>query len=70
MHHPVFVSSNTRTNKAFSSSYYLIPTLAGIIIPAKVGIKSCRCARECFICTCIWLHVFELTNTGWCIIVT
>ena len=25
-------------------------------IPAKVGIKSCRCVRECFTCTCIWLH--------------
>ena len=24
-------------------------------IPPKVGIKSCRCATECFICTCIWL---------------
>ena len=39
----------------------LIPTLAGVVaymfIPAKVGIKSCRCARECFICTCVWLHV-------------
>ena len=31
----------------------LIPTLAGwclliIIMPAKVGIKSCRCTGECF----------------------
>ena len=26
-----------------------------------VGIKLYRCARECFICTCIWLHVFDLT---------
>ena len=25
-------------------------------ISAKVRIKSCRCAKECFICTCIWLH--------------
>ena len=30
-------------------------------IPTKVGIKSCRHATECFTCTCIWLHVFELT---------
>ena len=55
----------------------LIPTLAGAVayifyIPAKVGIKSCRCARECFIC----IHVFgcmcmlELTVTGWWIIVS
>ena len=39
----------------------LIPTLAGVIAymftPAKVRIKSCRHARECFICTCVWLHV-------------
>ena len=40
----------------------LIPTLTGVVaymfyIPAKVGIKSCRCARECFICTSVWLHV-------------
>ena len=39
----------------------LIPTLAGVVaymfIPAKVGIKSRRCTRECFICTCVWLHV-------------
>ena len=53
----------------------LIPTLAGVVaymfIPAKVGIKSCRCARECFIYTCVWLHVhaLELTITGWWIIV-
>ena len=56
----------------------LISTLAGVLYiiyilyqPIKVGIKSCKCNRECFICTCIWLHVFEstvkLTNTGWCI---
>ena len=52
----------------------LIPTLAGVVaymfISAKVGIKSCRCARECFICTCVWLYVHaELTITGWWIIV-
>ena len=38
----------------------LIPILASAFcilyfIPAKVGIKSCRFARECFICACIWL---------------
>ena len=34
----------------------LVPTLASktyVTTPAKVGIKSCRCARECFICTCV-----------------
>ena len=51
----------------------LIPILASVIviylISAKVGIKFCRCAREYFICTYIWLHVLlELTVTGWCII--
>ena len=34
-------------------------------IPAKIGIKS---SKECFICTCIWLHMFELTAKGCCII--
>ena len=49
----------------------LIPTLAGIKHigdnTSQVGIKSCRCAGEYFICTCVWLHVymFELTVTGW-----
>ena len=52
----------------------LIHTLAGVVaymfIPAKVGIKSCRCARECFICTCVGcMCMFELTITGWWIIV-
>ena len=46
----------------------LIPTLAGLFIYYKVGIKSCRYARECFICTCIWLqgYMFVLTvaNAG------
>ena len=40
-----------------------------MITPVKVEIKPCRCARDCFICTCIRLYVFELTVTGWCIIV-
>ena len=54
---------NTCTNEAFSIAHLqdLIPTLAGVVaymfMPAKVGIKSCRCARESFICTCVWLHV-------------
>ena len=43
----------------------LIPTLAGIIHlllyilhqpNCKVGIKSCRRAREWFICTCIYYY--------------
>ena len=37
-------------------AYYFIPANV-----ATVGIKSCRYARECHICTCIWLRVFELT---------
>ena len=51
---------NTCTNKVFSKHSLvhlqdLIPTFAGVVaytvyfIPAKVGIKSCRCKRECFI---------------------
>ena len=49
-------------------------TLAGIkhiakTTPAKEEIKYCKCTqRDCFICTFIWLHVFELTVTGWWII--
>ena len=44
------------TNETHSLAHLqdLIPTLAGIyvvyiciVMPAKVGIKSCRCAREC-----------------------
>ena len=45
----------------------LIPTLAGdvayMFIPAEVRIKFCTCARECFICTCVWLHVYVLANS-------
>ena len=29
-------------------------------IAAKVAIKSYRRARDCFIYTCIWLHMLEL----------
>ena len=36
-----------------------------VITSAKVGINSCRCAREYFICTC---DMVELNVTGWCII--
>ena len=51
---------NTCTNEAFSSTYLqdLIPTLAGAVAsmfyPAKVGVKSCRCAREYFIYACTY----------------
>ena len=44
----------------------LISTLAGTRYtykqntPAKVGIKSGRCASECFICACIWLWVITV----------
>ena len=38
-------------------------------MPKQGLIKSCRCARECFICTCI-CYRFELIVTGWCIIAT
>ena len=69
IHQPITVSSNmhmqpnTCTNEAFSStstrfnSYTLAGVVAYMFLPAKVGIKSCRCARECFIYTCVWLHV-------------
>ena len=36
--------------------------------PAKVGIKSCRCALFVHIIGCMCM--FELTVTGWWIIVT
>ena len=49
----------------------LIPTLAGVIAythilyQPKYGLNLvCRCARECFIYTFLWLHVFELTLMG------
>ena len=51
------------TNKAFSSTSTRFNPYFGwykIILymqntPAKVGIKSCRCAREYFTCAYIWL---------------
>ena len=61
---------NACTNKALSSRstgfnpYFGRCTLHIYFIPAKVGIKSCRCATEC---TCIWLWVITVANTGWCI---
>ena len=44
-------------------------------IPAKVGIKSCRCEKECFDCTCIYnwlhvLHVFEPTLNDIILLIT
>ena len=45
----------------------LIPNLTGLkYTQAKIGIKSCRCARECFMYTCIWLYALQLTvgNAG------
>ena len=49
------------------------PILAAIIayiyfIRTKVGIKSCRCARECFIVH-VFGYMFELLVTAWYIIV-
>ena len=32
---------------------------------AKVGIKSCRCARKRFVSACIWLWVITVANTGY-----
>ena len=36
----------------------LMPILGDVFtyyfVPAKVGSKSCRHTRECFICACIW----------------
>ena len=66
IHQPVTCSSsmhmqpNTCTNEAFSSTHVRFNPYFGwykATTPAKVGIKSCGCARECFICTCVWLHV-------------
>ena len=78
IHQPVTVTSNMHvqpnrcTNEAFSSTSTRFNHFSSwcCFIPAKVGIKSCRCARECFICTCVWLHVLEVTAIGWWIIVT
>ena len=51
--------------KAWKLSTYrpVVVTFIEAIAPTKVGIKSCICVRECFICTCIWLHVFKLRVT-------
>ena len=42
---------------------HLIPILVSVFAskPANVVIKSCIYAKECFICTSIWLHMIELT---------
>ena len=44
---------NECTNKTFSSVSTSFILYIGwcYCLPAKVGIKSCRCTRECFICT-------------------
>ena len=70
MHQPITVSSNTCSQTYVQIKYFLvylqdlIPILAGVI--AYISSTS-QCTRECFICTYIWLHMFELTFTGWCI---
>ena len=53
-HNCSWLARAAMSNEAHSLAHLqdLIPTLAGvyclyIIMPAKVGIKSCRCAREC-----------------------
>ena len=63
---------NACTNKAFSSTSMRFNPYFGwykIIckthVPAKVGIESCSFARKCFICTCIWLWVITVANTGY-----
>ena len=48
----------------------LIPNSADLLcllnfIPAKVGIKSYRCARECYVTICIWLGVIIVANPGY-----
>ena len=55
---------NVCTNKAFSSTSTIFPcymlclvlSLIYILYQPKQGLKLCRCARVCFICTCCWLH--------------
>ena len=67
MHQPVTVISNTysqmyvRIRHSLAHTQDLITILAGhrlytYLLPANVGIKFCRCARECFICT--YVHTF------------
>ena len=69
MHQPVTVSSNMQpnacTNKAFSrTSTRFNPYFAWCYcLYILYRIKSCRCARESLICTCIWLHVWA--NSYW-----
>ena len=67
MHQPVIVFSSTcsqmhvQTKHSLAHLQDLIPTLAStlykvcikVITLIKVGIISSKCARECFICTCI-----------------
>ena len=59
------------TNKAFSSTstrfnpYFGWCVLHIYFIPAIVGIKLCRCATECYICTCIWLLPFFVSGSRW-----
>ena len=65
MHHPVLTvvitqgQMHVQIKSSLAHLQDLIPSLAGIIYvymqstPAKVGIKSCRCARECF-----FVHAF------------
>ena len=47
---------NTLTHEAFSSISTKFNPYFGWCCRLYV-IKSCRCARECFMCTCVWLHV-------------
>ena len=64
MHHPVLPAvyqsqMHVQIKHSLVHLQDLIPNLAGVFritiyfIPAIVRIKTCRCARECFICTCI-----------------
>ena len=73
MHQPVTVSSNTCSQMMYKikSLLWLVLSLIYLLL-ANVGIKLCKCAREnaLFVATYIWLHAFELTVTGWYIIVT
>ena len=53
---------NTSTGFNYYFGWSILHTFI-LYVPAKVGIKSCRCARECFIYTCIWLWVITVANT-------
>ena len=53
---------HTQMKHTLANIQDLIPTLAGILIhkqhkPAKVGIKSCRFARECVSSVHAWMHL-------------